>query len=53
VVAQALYRESEESRAMRLKAAEERKAMARVEGLREARPSKRDRRRLDRFRGRL
>ena len=52
-LAQTLYRESEESRAMRLKAAEERKAMSHLEGFREARPSKRDRRQLNRIRGRL
>ncbi len=51
-VAQALYRETDASREMRLKAAEERKAMPRFEGFREGRPSKRDRRRIDRFRGR-
>lgn len=51
-VAQTLYRETEESRALRLKAAEERKAMPQVEFGREGRPSKRDRRVLDRFRGR-
>ena len=51
-VAQALYRETEESRAARLKMAEERKAMGPFEGFREGRPSKRDRRVLTRFRGR-
>ena len=53
VVAQTLYSESAASRAIRLKVAEERKAMSHVEGFREARPSKRDRRKLDRIRGRL
>ena len=51
-VAQTLYRETEQSRAARLKAAEQRKAMPHFEDLREGRPSKRDRRRLDRLRGR-
>jgi ribosome-associated heat shock protein Hsp15 len=48
--AQTLYRESEESREMRRKAAEERRAMQPFEREREGRPSKRDRRRLDRLR---
>jgi ribosome-associated heat shock protein Hsp15 len=51
-VAQTLYTETEASRALRLRLAEERKAMPHPEGLRESRPSKRDRRDLDRFRGR-
>jgi ribosome-associated heat shock protein Hsp15 len=50
-VAQTLYRESEESRAARLRLAEERKAAPHFEDSREARPSKRDRRQLDRLRG--
>jgi ribosome-associated heat shock protein Hsp15 len=50
-VAQTLYRETEASRELRLKVAEERKAMH-FEGLREGRPSKRDRRVIDRVRGR-
>lgn len=53
VVAQTLYRETEASRELRLKLAEERKAMPHFESLREGRPSKRDRRELDRFRGRV
>jgi len=52
-VAQQLYRETEESRELRLKLAEERKAMPHFENSREARPSKRDRRQLSRLRGRL
>jgi len=52
-VAQTLYRETEASRGLRLKLAEERKAMPHFEALREGRPSKRDRRELDRFRGRV
>ena len=51
-VAQALYRESNESKAARAKAAEERKAMAAWERLPDSRPDKRDRRTLSRLRGR-
>jgi len=51
-VAQALYRESEESKAARAKLAEERKAMAAWERLPDSRPDKRDRRTLSRLRGR-
>ena len=51
-VAQTLYRETEASRELRLKAAEERKAMRYFEGPREGRPSKRNRREIIRFRGR-
>lgn len=51
-VAQTLYRETEESRVMRIKLAEERKVMMQAEGLTEKRPSKRDRRLIHRFRGR-
>ncbi|SPF34412.1 Heat shock protein 15 homolog [Candidatus Sulfopaludibacter sp. SbA4] len=51
-VAQTLYRESEASRALRLKLAEERRAMPHFEAMREGRPSKRDRRKIDRLRGR-
>ncbi len=50
-VAQTLYRESEESKATRRKAAEERKAMQQFAPLPERRPSKRDRRRIFQFRG--
>ena len=52
-VAQALYRETEESRESRRKLAEERKAMPRVETTRKGKPSKRDRREIARFRGGL
>ena len=52
-VAQTLYRETETSRELRLKLAEERKAMPHFEASRERKPSKRDRRELDRFRGRV
>jgi ribosome-associated heat shock protein Hsp15 len=51
-VAQTLYRETEASRELRLKLAEERKAMPHFEALREGRPSKRDRRDIDRLRRR-
>jgi ribosome-associated heat shock protein Hsp15 len=51
-VAQTLYEETEESRVLRLKAAEERKAMPHFEAMREGKPSKRDRRELSRLRGR-
>lgn len=52
VVAQTLYRETDASREARLKAIEERKAMPHFEPVHQGKPSKRDRRRLDRFRGR-
>ena len=51
-VAQTLYQETDASRELRLKLAEARKAMPQVEALREGKPSKRDRRELNRFRGR-
>jgi len=51
-VAQTLYRETEESRAARLKAAEERKVMRQFEPVPTGRPSKRDRRKIIQFRGR-
>ena len=51
-VAQTLYRETEESRTARLKAAEERKALAAFDDAPSFKPSKRDRRRIDYFRGR-
>jgi ribosome-associated heat shock protein Hsp15 len=50
-VAQTLYRETEASKAARLKVAEERKAMREFAPLPEHRPSKRDRRRIVQFRG--
>lgn len=52
-VAQTLYRETEESRELRQKLAAERKAMRKFETLPEGRPSKRDRRHIIQFRGRL
>jgi ribosome-associated heat shock protein Hsp15 len=51
VVAQTLYRESEASREQRLKAAEERRALREFEQLPAGRPSKRDRGKIIRFRG--
>ena len=48
-VAQTLYRETEESRSLRAKVAEERKTMPHFEAMREGKPSKQDRRRMDRF----
>lgn len=53
VVAQTLYRETEESRALRLKAAEERKEMLRLGVLTEGKPSKRDRQERSRLRGKI
>ena len=52
-VAQTLYRETAASRELRLKLEEERKAMPHFEALREGKPSKRDRREIDRLRGRV
>jgi ribosome-associated heat shock protein Hsp15 len=52
-VAQTLYRETAESRELRLKVAAERKAMKQFEELPAGRPSKRDRRRIIQFRGRV
>ena len=51
-VAQQLYRETEASRELRLKVAAERKAIPRFETSTEGKPSKRDRREIDRLRGR-
>jgi ribosome-associated heat shock protein Hsp15 len=51
-VAQTLYRETEASRELRLKLAEERKSMPHYEDSREGKPSKRDRREIGRLRGR-
>ena len=48
--AQKLYRETEESKAARAQAVEMRKLMPAVEAVREGRPSKRDRRKIDRLR---
>jgi ribosome-associated heat shock protein Hsp15 len=52
-VAQTLYRETDESRALRMKLQEERKTMLQSEGLHESKPSKRDRREFEKFRGRF
>jgi ribosome-associated heat shock protein Hsp15 len=51
-VARTLYRETAASVELRLKLAEERKAMPNFEVLREGKPSKRDRRQISRLRGR-
>jgi len=51
-VAQTLYRETEASRELRTKAAEERKAVPRFETSSQGKPSKRDRRERERLRGR-
>jgi ribosome-associated heat shock protein Hsp15 len=51
-VAQTLYRETDASKEMRLKAAAERKALREFEVLPTGRPSKRDRREIIQFRGR-
>jgi ribosome-associated heat shock protein Hsp15 len=51
-VAQTLYRETEASREMRIRHAAERKLAPSIEGSREGKPSKRDRRQLGRLRGR-
>jgi ribosome-associated heat shock protein Hsp15 len=52
-VAQTLYRETDASKELRLKVAAERKAMRQFEELPSGRPSKRDRRRIIQFRGRV
>jgi len=52
-VAQTLYRETEASRELRLKLAEERKAMPHFEASLKGKPSKRDRREIDRLRRRV
>jgi ribosome-associated heat shock protein Hsp15 len=51
-VAQTLYQETEASRELRLKVAEERKAMMSISPAPSGRPSKLDRRRIIQFRGR-
>jgi ribosome-associated heat shock protein Hsp15 len=51
-VAQTMYRETEESREMRVKVAAERKAIREFEQLPAGRPSKRDRGKIIKFRGR-
>lgn len=52
-VAQTLYRESDESRELRQKLAEERRAMMKQGLLPEGKPSRRDRQELNRMRGRF
>jgi len=52
-VAQTLYRETESSQEARQKAAEERKLMMAQGAIPEGRPSKRDRRQINRLRGRV
>lgn len=52
-VAQTLYRETDASRELRLRMAEERKIIPHFEAFREGKPSKRDRRDLNRLRGRI
>ncbi len=51
--AQTLYRETESSRELRRRLAEERKIAPHIEVSREGRPSKRDRREIAQLRGRL
>lgn len=51
-IARTLYRETEESVALRLELAEQRRAMHNFESMREGRPSKRDRRQIEQFRRR-
>ena len=52
-VAQTLYRETEAGRALRLQLAEQRKLMPRFDPVASGKPSKRNRRELNRLRGRL
>ena len=52
-IARTLYRETEESIGLRLRLAEERKAAPHFESMREGRPSKRDRREINRLRQRV
>jgi ribosome-associated heat shock protein Hsp15 len=52
-VAQMLYRETDASRQLRARLAEERRAMPSFKALREGRPSKRDRRQIGKLRGRI
>jgi ribosome-associated heat shock protein Hsp15 len=52
-VARTLYQETEASEALRLKLAQERKDTPHFETFREGKPSKRDRREIDRLRGRV
>jgi ribosome-associated heat shock protein Hsp15 len=52
-MAQALYRETDASRELRMKLAAERKAAFETEALPQGKPSKRDRREMNRCRGRV
>jgi len=52
-VAQTLYRETEASKVARQKAAEERKAMMEFGGMPAGRPTKQDRRNINKLRGRV
>jgi ribosome-associated heat shock protein Hsp15 len=52
-VAQTLYYETEESRELRLRLAEERRAALRQGLLHEGKPTRRDRQELNRLRGRF
>ena len=52
-VARTLYRETDASRELRQKLAEERKTQPHFESMREGKPSKQDRRKLARLRGRM
>lgn len=52
-VAQTLYRETDESKALRQKAAEEYKTMLQMGAITEGRPSKKDRRDINKLRGRI
>ena len=52
-IAQTLYRETDESKLLRAKAAEDRKQMLAIGGISENRPTKRDRREIAKWRGRI
>ncbi|HYP09069.1 MAG TPA: RNA-binding S4 domain-containing protein [Bryobacteraceae bacterium] len=52
-IAQTLYSETQASKELRIKMAEERKLNPESDLFREGKPSKRDRREIDRFRGRI
>jgi len=52
-VARSLYRETEASQALRLKMAEDRRLLKNFTPAPEGRPSKRDRRKINQFRGRV